>query len=282
MNIEKLLQPSKEFEHRYQQLIEVGQKFLQNKKIAIVGLARNVDNSIENAIQKLVILGESAQDYRLVIFENDSTDHTKSKIDQCKNNNSKIVSIYAQYNRPQFGQTQDTERTKALAEYRNILKQYVQQNLSNYDFVIVTDMDFVDFSLNGCYNSFGWFSHHHKNIDAVAGNSFQYKNVNTAKQNSLWNYDSWAFRYTWWNQLSLIDSITFDPMLWFGLFIMPVGSNIIPVNSAFGGMTIYKTEYFCEGIYEGYDCEHVCFHYNIKQKFPSFQLVVNPSQIMLV
>jgi hypothetical protein len=177
---------------------------------------------------------------------------------------------------------QDTERTNALAEYRNRLKDYVKQHLADYDFIIVSDMDFVDFSDLGCYNSFGWLARHPDTIDAVAGNSFEYKNVTLANQKSLWNYDSWAFRYTWWNQLPVLDSMTYNGMLWFGFFIMPVGSPIIPVNSAFGGMTIYKTNQFIQATYDGYDCEHVCFHYSLKQNIPSFQLVLNPSQIMLL
>jgi hypothetical protein len=76
--------------------------------------------------------------------------------------------------------------------------------------------------------------------------------------------------------------MTFNGMLWFGFFIMPVGSPMIPVNSAFGGMTIYKADQFIQGIYDGYDCEHVCFHYSLKKTIPSFQLFLNPSQIMLM
>ena len=63
---------------------------------------------------------------------------------------------------------------------------------------------------------------------------------------------------------------------------MPVGLPIIPVNSAFGGMVIYKMDKFKVGTYDGIDCEHVCFHYNLKQNISNFQLVLNPSQIMLV
>lgn len=282
MNIEQLLPPSKEFLANYEAYANIGKEFLSSKKIAIIGLARNIGHTIHNSINRLSRLGETAKEYKIIIFENDSQDNTKSVIEDIKKNHPNLISIHNHYNRPQFGQVQDSERTMALAEYRNILKEYIQQNLSDYDFVVVSDMDFIDFSDTGCYNSFGWLARHDNSIDAIAGNSFEYKNVTIAEQKSLWNYDSWAFRYTWWNQLPVLDSMTFNGMLWFGFFIMPVGSSIIPVNSAFGGMTIYKTKYFCSGAYDGYDCEHVCFHYSIKQAMPTFQLVVNPSQIMLV
>lgn len=281
MNIEQLLPPNQEFLQTYFEHNSLGQQYLQSKKIVFIGLARNIGQSIAKSISKLVNLGETAKDYRIVVFENDSIDNTKNQLEILHQNNSKIIYISENYNRPQFGPVQDTDRTTALAEYRNKLKDYVKKYLIDYDFIIVTDLDFVDFSQSGCYNSFGWLSKYAGEIDAVAGNSYEYKNVTSSEYKSLWNYDSWAFRYTWWNQLSQLESSTYDRMLWFGFFIMPVGSRIIPVNSAFGGMTIYKTEQFIQGLYEGYDCEHVCFHYNLKQTLPSFQLVLNPSQIMV-
>lgn len=282
MKITELLPPSQDFFTNYHEKINIGKKFIQSQKIVFVGLARNIEHQIEHSVKRLVKIGESAQEYKIIIFENDSEDNTKSILEHLSSTNSNIITIHDKYNRPQFGPVQDTERTMALAEYRNILKEYVRNQLPDYDFVIVSDMDFIDFSDDGCYNSFGWLALHSNSIDAVAGNSFEYKHVTTTEKKSLWNYDSWAFRYTWWNQLQTLDCITFSSMLWFGFFIMPVGSTIISVNSAFGGMTIYKTQQFIQGQYDGFDCEHVCFHYNLKQTIPSFQLVLNPSQIMLV
>jgi hypothetical protein len=282
MNIQELLPPSEEFIDRYNKNIDLGKVFLADQKIAIVGLARNIGSSIENSVNKLVNFAKNAKEYKIIIFENDSQDNTREVLDNLKTDNVNIITIYETNHRPQFGQIQNTERTMALAEYRNILKDYVKTHLSDYDFVIVSDMDFVDFSEPGCYNSFGWLSSHYQQIDGVAGNSYTYQEVNFPNQKSLWNYDSWAFRYNWWNQLPLLNSMTYGPMMWFGFFMMPVGSPIIPVNSAFGGMTIYKTKQFIQGAYNGFDCEHVCFHNSLKQQLPSFQLVLNPSQIMLL
>jgi hypothetical protein len=74
---------------------------------------------------------------------------------------------------------------------------------------------------------------------------------------------------------------TYDPMLWFGFWIPPVGCSPIIVNSAFGGCGIYRSSmYFLED-YDDKDCEHVCFHYNLSKENPLFKLVLNPSQRML-
>lgn len=281
-NISLLLPKDPIFQDQYLDLVHLGSNFLKEQKIVFVGLARNLEPVLKNSIAKLVNLGQSAKDYQIVIFENDSTDNTKAILSELSLNNSHISFISETNNRPQFGTVKSTERTQALAEYRNKLKNYIAERFPEYDFVIVTDLDFVDFGTEGVYNSFGWLNKFSDRIDAIAGNSYEYKYVTSDTEKSLWNYDSWAFRYTWWSELPGLPSTTYNRMLWFGFFIMPVGLPIIPVNSAFGGMTIYKKDKFHSGVYDGVDCEHVCFHYSLKQNITNFQLVLNPSQIMLV
>jgi hypothetical protein len=283
MNIDKLLPVTKPFIESYNYYIDKGKDSLQSKNIIFIGLVRNLEPVIRNNINRLILLGQKAKNYKIILFENDSVDDTKNILQEISTKNSNVITISVNNGREQFGPVKDISRTQALAEYRNILKEYVSINFAEYDYVIVTDMDFVDFSDDGFYNSLGWLDRRAETIDAVAGNSFSYKIIGENEtQKSLWNYDSWAFRYTWWHELPQLSTITYGRMVWFGLYIMPVGSQIMPVNSAFGGMCIYKTNKFLQGKYDGYDCEHVCFNYSLRQAVPSFQLVINPSQIMLV
>lgn len=281
-NISFMLRPDPTFEQEYHFLVQKGREFLKNQKIAFVGLARNLEATIEKSIKKLSEVGKSAKDYRIVIFENDSEDNTRAILHDLEQNNTNICLILEDNNRPHFGPVKDIERTEALAEYRNKLNEYVRQNLTEYDFVIVTDLDFIDFSTTGVYNSFGWLERFRNEIGGIAGNSYEYKYVTLDTTKSLWNYDSWAFRSSWWAELPDLPSMTYYRMLWFGFWIMPVGLPIMPVNSAFGGMAIYKKEYFVKGVYDGYDCEHVCFHAHLKKNISNFQLMLNPSQIMLL
>jgi len=283
MNIEELLRPTREFVSKYHFYIKRGIKYLQTQNICIVGLTRNTANIIDNTLNTFVNIGSNAKNYKIVLFENDSTDHTKTTIENRIKNNPNISLISEQYNRPQFGQVQSTERTKALSEYRNKLKQYIQEQYANYDYVIVTDTDFESISLNGIYNSFGWLASI-PTIGAICGNSFEYKHIFSKEHKSLWNYDSWAYRGTWWNNLQTHNGadIRYDPMMWFGIHILPVGSDPIRINSGFGGMAIYKTNFFLMGNYSGHDCEHVMFHHDIFSKDNNFNLFLNPSQTMLL
>lgn len=282
--IDTILPVQNIYKNEYQLLSNAGKELLINKKVAVVGLCRNCSSWIQNNINQIVETFENyTKEYKIILFENDSIDQTKEKITELTKNNSNIILLSETFNRPQFGTVKDRARTEALAEYRNILKDYVKKYYTDYDFVIVIDTDFKSFSQNGIYNSFGWFSRHN-NIDAICGNSFEIKKIFTQNP-SLWNYDCWAFRSTWWNDWQAVESTQFynyNPMLWFGIWILPPGSPLVRINSGFGGCCIYKLSSYICGQYSGIDCEHVTFHYDLKSKNDQFSLYLNPSQIMLL
>lgn len=269
-----------EYKIDYSEKIKSGIEFLKNKKIALVGLCRSVETIIENNIDLIEsIFRDKCKVFNIVLFENDSKDNTKIVLKKLQKKYHNLDIISQDYNRPQFGPTTDKARTAALAEYRNILKNYVANNFHHYDFIIVFDTDYKEIAIDGIYNSFGWFNSQ-KDIHAISGNSFEYKREN----NILWNYDCWAYRGSWWHDWTVKPSThnAYNPAYWFGIWILPVGSPPVQANSAFGGMTIYKTKYYLSGNYSGEDCEHVTFHKSITDNHKNFKLVLNPSQIMLL
>jgi hypothetical protein len=283
-NINNILPVDPSYTTIYLDKIDKGKELLLKSNVVVAGLCRNLGHCIKNNLLKIIqILDHNCLDYKIVLFENDSTDNTINEILSLKNHN--IILLSQNYNRPQFGTVKDKERIDALAEYRNIIKEHIKINYSNFDFTIIMDMDFIDISNTGFFNSFGWLKEY-PNIDAMSGNSFEIKDIFNTSELMLWNYDSWAFRGSWWDDLQgkkLTEHYNnYNRMLWFGLWILPVGSRPISVNSAFGGMCIYKTKHYTSGQYASYDCEHVTFHYDISNKNPGFALCLNPSQVMLM
>jgi hypothetical protein len=284
--IDELLPLHSEHSNIYKSKIIDGIQYTKNQKIILLSLVRDCGDLVYKNIETLkLFLDTFFLDYRILLLENDSSDNTKKELE--KINNNKIFTLTYNFNRPKFGPIKSFERIKALSEYRNILKDKIQEIDMVSDYIIVLDFDFQDISTDGILNSFGWISNN-LNIKAVAGNSFQYQLLNkNDKTKNLWNYDSWAYRGSWWQDFHKIfpaPNNSVDPMLWFGLFILPRGSSPIQVNSAFGGCCIYESKYYCnnEIKYRAEDCEHVCLHYDLKQKFGNeFNLVLNPSQIML-
>ena len=277
MTIEDLLPPSPEFIDLYNHKIEVGIEYAKNIDLAIVCLARNIGDRIKLSLPFLLNL-PYFKSVNVVVFENDSSDNTKQLLNELDREYTNLHLFTSYYNRPHLPLSKSNERTNHLAEYRNFCKNVVVDKLNHCQYTSVLDLDFIDISIRGWLNTFGWFAES-ESLQAIAGNSFQFKNVFSNDYKSVWNYDSWAFRGNWW-----IDKQTevsaYDPMLWFGFWITPVGSPLIKVNSAFGGLCTYKTNWLTLEAYEGYDCEHVCFHKNL-YKYPKFNLSLNPSQTIL-
>jgi len=270
-----------EFQKAYRATCDTGKKYIVGKNIAIIGIIRNVDDCLQKNIKQLSELQNLGLNIKYFIYENDSTDNTKNILNQIKSENNNFNFLAENLFLPQFGSVKSLERTKGLAKHRNICLDYIKNNYYDTDFVMVIDLDYKTISMSGLLHSFGIYSQYYSSIDGIAGNSFQIKQDESLSQKNLWNYDSWAYRGNWWDDLcSNPEYYTFDPMLWFGLWQPPIGSSPIPVNSAFGGCCIYKTHKYILGQYQGYDCEHVCFHKYLSDNH-DFKLYLNPAQLML-
>lgn len=259
-----------EFIDSFNNYYYLGKEYSSSLNIAITGLCRDVANKLETNLIQLDNLASYFNKCHFFIYENDSKDSTSSILKYWSNNtNKQYLSETLNSTHPTGPQHKTTDRTKAIATYRNLCKNYIRDNY-DIDYVIVVDLDFQTLSIDGILNSFGYLSE--DNIKAMCGNSFVLYNK------KMLNYDSWAYRYNWWNdyQEYLID--------WFTLWQPMIGSEPIRVNSAFGGSCIYKAQYYYDSdcVYEGYDCEHVCFHKNLYKKYSDFNLSLNPSQIMIM
>jgi hypothetical protein len=273
----------KEFEEDFKNQINVGKEIIKNCDIGILSLTRNNGDKIYNNLLNIFDLPSKSKQF--FIYENDSEDNTVDEIVRFKKNNGKILKKFEYESeklfRKHYGSVKEKERTIRLAEYRNKCLSYAKENFSYTDYTIVIDLDFIKFYPEGLYSSFYWLDL--LDADGMSGFSFTL-NKTQIKEHTIfvpWNYDSWAYRENWWSDLQDYPYFPFDPMMWFGRKILPIGSPPYKVNSAFGGMAIYKTEKYMMGQYNGGDCEHVLFHKDLWNK-TKFDLFVNPSQIMLL
>lgn len=275
-----------EFENQYHKHLEIGKEYLLDKNIIITGLVRNLENKLYKNIVELDKLRSSCKNLTYFIYENDSSDQTAQILSNC---NKDIDNFYYQsenlglkaFTHQNVDLLKSNQRTEALAQHRNFCRNFIKNHSKDIDYIVVLDLDFQKISIDGIINSFGWFKEH-PDINALAGNSFEIKMLPLIGYQTLWNYDCWAYRGTWWEDLqNKADYYHHDPMMWFGLWQPPIGSEPIKVNSAFGGTAIYPAEIFYSAEYEGYDCEHVCFHKNLYYVHKNFNLSINPSQIML-
>ena len=62
------------------------------QKVIICGVVKNVENSIERNIQYALGTGSNFEEFKLVIYENNSTDNTKDILNKyATNTNIKII-----------------------------------------------------------------------------------------------------------------------------------------------------------------------------------------------
>lgn len=259
-----------EFAHQVSEFASIGREIASDKNICFISLARNCASYLEDRLTIVSRLGQKFKNYHWLIYENDSTDDTKKILSNVNSTNIMVVSEQLNSTHPCGPKYKSKDRTKALANYRNKTKELAKKHFPNVDYVIPIDLDFRGLLEDGLFNSIFWMD---KNIDIDAMAGFS---IEIHANNQLTNYDSWAYRHTWWSDQQ-------HTMIWYFNWIPLIGSHPYLVNSAFGGQCIYKSNfYYGDCDYEGYDCEHVCFHKNLYNKYPDFSLYVNPSQIMFM
>lgn len=277
-DISEYFQITPEFIDAYNEKVRIGREYLSGLNVGILCIARDLEATHKQFFNTYETIKNITNKTRLFIYENDSVDNTVNILKHYKENDKDFDYISENLNRVKYGQSKDLERTQRLSSYRNKCLEYAKDHFHDTDYIVVLDCDFADFSVGGLVNSFGWLKTNPE-IDGIAGFSYEYKNT-LWNNKSLWNYDCWAFRWTWWEDQQKFQYSPQNTMLWFGLWIPVLGSPVFKVNSAFGGCATYKTKLYLEGKYSGEDCEHVTMHKYLNDT-NQFNLYVNPSQVML-
>ena len=59
--------------------------------------------------------------------------------------------------------------------------------------------------------------------------------------------------------------------------MMPIGAPPMRMNSAFGGLCLYRTDAYLSSRYAGGDCEHVNFHRGMAAA--GYDLYLNPGSV---
>lgn len=247
---------------------------LGNSKITFVGCARNCISKIDESINVLLSLGKAFSDYKIIIFENDSNDGTQNRLAELAKEN--IIELI------QFRNLDISFplRTQRLSFARN---QLLSKAISiDNEYYCVADLDGV---IGNEFDTSSFFS------------NFKYLNCWDAvlPVNKGIYYDVWAFRHPslWpWDyerEMNAASPILEDSNLLD--FYVSRFQNInfrnlkgwLNVDSAFGGMGLYKLKKFKYSNYFGLSnqnqlCEHTIFHE--KSKTFDAQIYINPEFIV--
>ena len=243
-------------------------------KVVVCGCTRNSGNYIYNHLLSLVQIGKYFTEYVIIVYENDSTDDTVQRLQKFKEFNSNFYYIH-ETNVAHINNT----RTRILSHGRNMLLQEIRDKFTNYELMIMTDLDNVLNNFDtGC-------------IDDVFKYDINSWDVLTANCLNRY-YDIWALRIS----LNIWDPLIHEP-IWTKEMkknmnydyrydknrnrnsnkishikmcqaLIPRNYPLIASDSSFGGIGIYKISKLKNCMYNGNaiseQCEHVAFHMGIK------------------
>lgn len=256
-----------EFQMEYHEKVSLGRQRMAQTKVVICGLARNVEKILPKSIARIERLGSLFSDYRVVIYENDSTDGTKQMLQRWAEVNPKVDVTIEHLGDPVNPCARCLKRAERMARYRNECLNIIRERYSDYSHVIVIDTDLeYGWSDDGVANTFG-----HDEWDFVGSNGLILRRCGIAL-NAFLQYDAWAFRTD--ENFTQLSTAEVNYMSW------QRGAPLVPVMCSFGGLGVYRMPAYLAGTYAGHDTEHVT-HQQIARQFGFRNVFLNPSQITL-
>lgn len=254
-----------DYQAQYDAKVLAGRRLAEWQGANIVAIGRNAMPLLENTLALVDEVQAEFRSCRMYVWENDSIDGTNLVLDDFASTRPWVTVEHGTLGGID-ARGFERERTERLALCRNKCMEWVRRNPAEWTIVLDLDPE-GGFSVDGVFNSIGCFG-----VAANAGAMASYSLYAIRGDDGevrLAQYDSWAARLNWWD-----DRKEKVGMGWFSMLLPPVGSPPIPMNSAFGGLCVYKTEAFLSGGYSGEDCEHVPHHRRITDA--GWQLYLNP------
>lgn len=254
--------------HAYQERVDAGKRHMRDQRVVICGLCRDVRPYLPRTAARIERLGSMFADYHVVLFENDSVDATCEFLSDWQNKNSQVDVISQRVGAIKYPQTRSLDRAAWLAHCRNLYRERVVEQFSDFDRVIVVDMDLPGgWSYDGVAHTFGddeW--------DFVGSYGITPRLDRRDDKPPVVHHDVWAFRPA--------IGTTARKLVNHNDLYLQRGEPLLPVESCFGGLGVYRMECMSAAEYAGSDCEHVDFHSRLRSVGLN-RLFLNPSQITL-
>src|SRR5262245_2857704 len=251
----------------YRSAVLRGRARMAGSRVVICGLARNVERFLPLTIVRIERLGRMFSDYRVFIYENDSTDATPRQLVQWAAANPRVVAVSETCHRPRHPAVRSLTRAADMAAYRDRCQSEVARRWPDFDYACVVDTDLPDgWSYDGVAHSCGsgeW--------DFVGSYGIIYQRQRLIPSKAL-HYDVWAFRSL--GDFEPIETLAGNQLAW------RRGEELVPVNSCFGGLGLYRMPAWLSARYRGGDCEHVPLHREMRERGYG-RIYLNPSQIAL-
>lgn len=237
----------------YQHDVARGLARMRERRIVIAGLARDVAWVLPLTMARIEHQGEYYQDYRVVIYENDSADETRWLLQAWASRNPRVQFYSETRDDPVNEASRCLSRAARMAYYRQQCHHVISEQFPNFDDVMLVDTDLIGgWSFDGVAHTYA-----QTHWDFVGANGIIYRRRGL-RPNQLAQYDAWAFRNT--PDFRPLTTKEVNRMLY------QRGQPLQFVYSCFGGVGIYRMEAYLAGRYEGTDVEHVTFHQELHRQ----------------
>lgn len=247
----------------------------EESRVLIIGLARNIESKIENEIRNLQSAFSDFLDIRFLILESDSDDHTAKRLEEISRLNSNV-----EFQSLGNLRTEIPNRIDRISFCRTKAQELARAMFANSDYVVVADLDGVNTQVNreaikSCWDGPIWDV-------CTANQEHNYYDIYALRHPLLAPHDCWLeyleSRRGGAHPMKALTHAVFSRQVH-----IPRESKWIEVDSAFGGLAIYKVDAFLAGKYMSRResgeviCEHVPFHESIKSE--GKRLFINPKLV---
>ena len=257
-------------------------------RVLIVGVVRNCEHTFENEFERLIRSCASVDVVGTYFVESDSEDSTIEVLERIKNKRENFHFESLGPLSPRI-----PHRIHRIRHCRNSYVAYLRKNyaISDLDFIIVADMDGINsvlnkLSIDSCFKVDNWdalFSNQLFGISdllALRAPNWVEGDYLVELENSRFSIRTMATPISFYSKIRRYlqydktrADVIYDRMRYIGF-----GKNLISVDSAFGGIGIYRSWCFFYSDYSDDEspeiCEHVSFHR--KLKLSGAKLYINP------
>ena len=211
----------------------------------IVGTVRDVSHSIESELYKVETIFREFGDVKTFLVESDSTDDTVHKLEKIREENKDFSFL-------SLGKVQQKyqNRYERISHCREHYLEYVRENITNVDYIVVVDLDGMNASLTK--DSVRKTLEKSEVWDAVFANQRgRYFDIG-ALRHEYWSPND-CFRAMGWASSVTTEKRARLLAIQSRMIKLEETAGLIPVDSAYGGLGIYKLNAFIQGSYVGFD-----------------------------
>jgi len=214
-----------------------GKELMKNSSVSICSIVRDCQKNLENNIHNIERLRLLFKNSEVIIFENDSKDNTLKVLENYQKKSKGVHVLTENYDVPSIPKQTigdwnpyfSVARIEKMTLYRNKYLHFINSQGIKRDYVIVIDLDISNFDINGIIHSFGTLI----DWDCISANG-----VSLSSNLKNQYHDSYALiEYGKLNDQQTEQSIK-DNRIYFSS--LKRGMPLVLVDSAYGGMAIYK------------------------------------------